>query len=90
MATDWSLARTLGVPTSMVTVAQNLSKKQVSGEVSWAPQMRELLAFRDISTVFGLSFAVSNLLAASPEIDRPVVADVLSRVFGSDCKPAKI
>jgi len=80
MATDWSLARTLGVPTSMVTVAQN----------SWAPQMRELLAFRDIATVFGQSFAVSNLLAASPEIDRPVVADVLSRVFGADCKPAKI
>lgn len=90
MATDWSLARTLGVPTSMVTVAQNLSKKQVSGEVSWAPQMRELLAFRDIAVVFGQSFAVSNLLAASPEIDRPVVADVLSRVFGADCKPAKI
>lgn len=90
MATDWSLARTLGVPTSMVTVAQNLSKKQASGEVSWAPQMRELLAFRDIATVFGQSFAVSNLLAASPEIDRPVVADVLSRVFGADCKPAKI
>jgi hypothetical protein len=90
MATDWSLARTLGVPTSMVTVAQNLSKKQVSGEVSWAPQMRELLAFRDIATVFGQTFAVSNLLAASPEIDRPVVADVLSRVFGADCKPAKI
>ena len=90
MATDWSLARTLGVPTSMVTVAQNLSKKQASGEVSWAPQMRELLAFRDIATTFGNSFAVANLLAASPEMDRPIVADVLSRVFGEDCKPARI
>lgn len=90
MATDWSLSRKLGVPTTMVTVAQNLSKKQVAGEVSWAPQMRELLAFRDISTVFGNSFAIANLLAASPEMDRPVVSDVLSRVFGAECKPAKI
>lgn len=90
MATDWSLSRTLGVPTTMVTVAQNLSKKQQSGEVSWAPQMRELLAFRDISKVFGTAFAIANLLAASPEMDRPVVSDVLSRVFGAECKPAKI
>jgi len=90
MATDWGLARTLGVPTTIVTVAQNLDKKQASGEVSWAPQMRELLAFRDIAGVFGNSFAIANLLAASPEMDRPVVSDVLSRVFGADCKPARI
>lgn len=90
MATDWSLARTLGVPTNMVTVAQNLSKKQASGETSWAPQMRELLAFRDILGIFGQSFATANLLAAAPELDRPIVADVLSRAFGADCKPAKI
>jgi len=90
MATDWSLARTLHVPTAIVTCAQNLSKKQSSGEVSWSPQMRELLAFRDIAGVFGNTFAVSNLLASAPEMDRPVVSDVLSRVFGSECKPARI
>lgn len=90
MATDWSLARTLGVPSMLVTVAQNLAKKQESGEVSWAPQMRELLAFRDIATSFGNSFAISNLLASAPEMDRPVVADVLSRVFGAEHKPARI
>lgn len=90
MATDWSLARTLGVPTTMVTVAQNLAKKMLSGETSWAPQMRELLAFRDIAGVFGNTFAIANLLAASPEMDRPVVADVLSRAFGAEYKPAKI
>jgi hypothetical protein len=52
--------------------------------------MRELLAFRDIANVFGNSFAIANLLAASPEMDRPVVSDVLSRVFGAECKPARI
>jgi len=90
MSTDWGLARTLGVPTTVVTVAQNLSKKQASGECSWSPQFRELLAFRDIANTFGNSFAIANLLAASPEIDRPIVADVLSRAFGEECKPARI
>lgn len=90
MTTDWALARKLGVPTTVVTAAQNLNKKRDSGECSWAPQMRELLAFRDIADTFGQQFAISNLLAASPEIDRPVVADVLTRVYGDECKPAKI
>jgi hypothetical protein len=90
MGTDWTLARTLGVPTNIVTVAQNLFKKQESGETSWSPQMRELLAFRDIAGVFGLPFAIQNLLASAPEMDRPVVSDVMSRVFGAEYKPAKI
>jgi hypothetical protein len=90
MTTDWSLARKLGAPAQIVTAAQNLAKKQQTGEVSWAPQMRELLAFRDLAKDFGTKFAIANLLAASPELDRPVVADVFTRVFGEECRPAKI
>jgi hypothetical protein len=90
MGTDWTLARKLGVPTTLVTAAQNLAKKQTAGEVSWSPQMREVLAFRDIAEAFGTEFAVANLLAACPEMDRPVVADVLTRVYGAECRPARI
>jgi hypothetical protein len=90
MGTDWSLARKMGVPTPLVTASQNLSKKQSAGETSWAPQMREMLAFRDIAEKFGTNFAIANLLAASPEMDRPVVADVLTRVYGEEHKPARI
>jgi nitric oxide reductase NorQ protein len=90
MTTDWGLARKLGAPSTIVTAAQNLSKKQQAGEVSWSPQMRELLGFRDIAKSFGTKFAVANLLAAAPELDRPVVADVFTRVFGEECRPAKI
>lgn len=90
MTTDWSLARKLGVPVALVTAAQNLAKKQQAAETSWAPQMRELLAFRDLEKAFGTKFAIENLLAASPEIDRPVVADVFTRVFGQECRPARI
>jgi hypothetical protein len=90
MTTDWGLAKKLGSPATIVTAAQNLAKKQQTGEVSWAPQMRELLAFRDLSKTFGSKFAIANLLAAAPELDRPVVADVFTRVFGEECRPAKI
>lgn len=90
MGTDWSLARKLSVPTTLVTAAQNLAKKQIAGEVSWSPQMREVLAFRDIADTFGTEFAIANLLAAAPEMDRPVVADVLTRVYGAECRPARI
>lgn len=90
MGTEWSLARKMGVPPTLVTAAQNLAKKQQSGEVSWSPQMREVLAFRDIADAFGTEFALANLLAACPEMDRPVVADVLTRAYGAECQPARI
>lgn len=90
MSTDYLLAKKLGAPQQIVTVAQNLSRRQASGECGWAPQMREMLAFRDISKSFGTKFAIANIIAAAPEIDRPVVADVFTRVFGEECRPAKI
>lgn len=90
MTTDWSLAKKLGAPATIVTAASNLAKKLNSGEVGWAPQMRELLAFRDLAEDFGTQFAIANLLAAAPELDRPVVADVFTRAFGEECRPAKI
>lgn len=90
MTTDWTLARKLGTPVQLVNAAQNLARKQQASEVSWAPQMRELLAFRDISIKFGTKFALANLIASAPEHDRAVVADVLGRVYGEECRPAKI
>jgi midasin (ATPase involved in ribosome maturation) len=90
MTTDYSLAKKLGVPAPAVSASINLAKKQSAGEVSWSPQMRELLAFRDLSEIFGAKWAVQNLLASAPELDRVVVADVFTRVFGEEIKPAKI
>ncbi len=90
MTTDWALAKTLGVPNAAVVAAQNLSKKMENGETSWSPQMRELLAFSKNAEAFGTIWAVRNLLAAAPEIDRPVAADVFARVFGESVLPAKI
>jgi DNA replication protein DnaC len=90
MTTDWTIARKLGVPAVFITAAQNLAKKYASDEVSWSPQMREALAFRSLAETFGTKFAVQNLIATAPELDRGVVADVISRAFGEEYKPAKI
>jgi hypothetical protein len=90
MTTDWGLAKKLGVPALIVTASQNLAKKQASNEVSWSPQFRELLAFRDLEKTFGTKWAIANLLASAPEIDRSVVSDVLSRTFGEAILPARI
>ena len=90
MTTDWMLATKLGVPSLAVTCAQNLAKKQKSDEVSWAPQMRELLDFRDIAEDLGTEWAISNLIAQAPFEDRAIVADVFTRVFAMEVKPAKI
>jgi len=90
LTTDWSLAKKLGVPAIIATASQNLAKKRISGEISWSPQMREVLAFRDLEIAFGTKWAVSNLIAIAPELDRPIVAEVLSRVYGEEVKTAKI
>ena len=90
MTTDWALAKKLGVPAMIVTAAQNLAKKVATGEAMWAPQFRELLAFRELEKSFGTSFAVANLMASAPEMDRPLVAEVLQRVLGEAVLPAKI
>lgn len=90
VTTEWSLAKTLGVPSTMITVAQNLSRKNASREISWSPQMRELLAFRDVASAYGNNFAIANLLASTPENDRDVVADVITKAYGEQHRPATI
>jgi nitric oxide reductase NorQ protein len=87
MTTDWKLAQKLGVPKDMVTAAQNLDKRE---DVQWAPQMRELLAFRDVEKAFGTTWAIRNLIAGSPEMDRVTVSDVIGQVYGETMLPARI
>jgi phosphoserine aminotransferase len=84
------MARKLGVSSKVVTAAQNLDKKMTSGEVSWAPQLRELLAFKQNETVFGTKFALNNMVAVAPEMDRSVVADVMTRAFGEAVSALKL
>lgn len=82
VTTDYKMAGRLGVDDRIVTAAHNLDTKRLNGEVSWAPQMRELLATRKLLAAFGEKITVRNLVSIAPVTDREVVADVLSKTFG--------
>lgn len=89
--TDYDLAKTLGVPTKVVGAAQNLYTKQtVDGAISWSPQLRELLGYLENERAFGAEIALANLVSQAPEQDRKIVADILTRKFGSEVKELKL
>lgn len=69
--TDWDLARQLGVPDNLVTIAENLNISRRKGEIRYSPQMRALLDFRTMQTEFGLQYSLKNLVSKMPEDDRP-------------------
>lgn len=81
-ATDYALAQKLGAPKSLINAARNLDKKRIEGEVTWSPQMRELLAFVTVEKLLGADVALRNLVASAPPMDQPLVADVVSRAVG--------
>ena len=90
MTTDWSLASKLGVPTKIIQVARNLNTKARSGEVTAAPQLRELLAFKELSARFGEQFALNNFLGQIRPENREIALGLIESVFGSDIKPTTL
>jgi nitric oxide reductase NorQ protein len=87
VATDYELARSLGIDSRAITAARNLATRQASGETGWAPQLRELLAFAKVSRIFGLDTALANLAGVAPAEDRDVVASTLAKTFGKTVAP---
>lgn len=66
----------------MVRVARNMETKRQEGEVLWAPQMREMLGYRDVAAAFGTEVALSNLIAnCESDSDREVLEDVIARTL---------
>lgn len=87
VGSDYDLAGQLGVDKRAVKVARNLAARQGKGEVGWAPQLRELLAFQKIATATDTHTAAANLIGAAPEDDQPFVAGVVRAVFGTPLEP---
>lgn len=87
VSTDYDLATQLGIDRRAVRVARNLATRQHKGEIGWAPQLRELIAFNRIATVLGLSAAAGNLVGIAPEEDRDTVATVVRDAFGATVTP---
>jgi nitric oxide reductase NorQ protein len=91
VTTDWDLAKRLGVPTKIVDLASTLMDQVLAGNISWAPQFRELEDYRDIAKAFTPDFAMRNLLAQCPDQDFPLVSELIKRQLeGSSFKPASI
>ena len=87
VSTDYDLATQLKIDPRAVAVARNLATRQANGEVGWAPQLRELLAFQKLADVLGADAAAGNVVGTAPEEDRDMVAQVVRGVFGKPVEP---
>jgi hypothetical protein len=84
VSTDYDLAAALGVDSKMVRAARNLATRFDSGDIGWAPQLRELLAFKNIADVLGIDTAVANLVGVAPLEDRDAVVKAIRQTFASN------
>lgn len=93
VTTDFELAETLGVESSVVSFASALATR-ASGDnpsIRWAPQFRELLGYKRVSEVWGRDFALQNLMRMVPKADYQEVRSLAASVFpGANLKAAKI
>jgi hypothetical protein len=84
---DFKLMRTMGVDPKFIAACTNLQTKQIAGEISWYPAIREMLAFKRVSETFGVETALSNIISQAPDQDRKEVQSSLERNMGGRIKP---
>lgn len=87
VGSDYDLAGQLGVDAKAVKVARNLATRKDAGDIGWAPQLRELLAFKRIAAATDTATAAANLIGTAPEDDREIVSTVVRAVFGATYTP---
>jgi hypothetical protein len=80
--TDFDLAEELGVSKEIIIVAKNLKRKRQASQLLKAPQMRELLAFKRISEIFGTTTALANFISTAEPSDRKAYVEAVSSAFG--------
>lgn len=89
--TDLTLAASLGVTDPFLKLVKILRNDQQNGQTNlWVPQLRELLAARDMSVIFGAKVAAANLLGVTPEDDREWMQDKMRVVFGEEIQPLEV
>ena len=82
VSTDYDLATALKIDSRAVKAAKGLAGRQASGEIGWAPQLRELLAYAKVAAILGEAAAIANLVGIAPEEDRDAVAEAVAKAFG--------
>ena len=81
VTTDFDLAHALKIDPRAIKAAKDLAARQASGEIGWAPQLRELLAYAKVAGILGEDAAIANLAGIAPEEDRDLVADAVAKAF---------
>ena len=82
VSTDYDLATALKIDSRAVKAAKDLAGRQASGEIGWAPQLRELLAYAKVAAILGEAAAIANLVGIAPEEDADAVAEAVAKAFG--------
>nr|WP_236071926.1 AAA family ATPase [Streptomyces polyasparticus] len=82
VGSDYDLATALSIDKTAVRIARNLAARVETGELGWAPQLRELIAFQKILTVLGAEAAFANLVGIAPLEDRDLVAEIVTKAVG--------
>ncbi|MFE0178033.1 AAA family ATPase [Streptomyces sp. NPDC059002] len=82
VGSDYDLAAHLKINRAAVRIARNLATLQEAGDVGWAPQLRELIAFQKIVDVLGIEAAFANLVGVAPLEDRDTVAEIVTKATG--------
>ncbi len=91
VTTDYDLARSQGVNPKAVNVAANMETTRRNGKISWAPQMRELIAFRESERKFDTTFACAALIAQAPDgEDRDFIKEAIAMAFASRVEPLSL
>ncbi|WP_245997832.1 AAA family ATPase [Streptomyces armeniacus] len=83
VGSDYDLAASLKINRTAVRVARQIARRQEVGELGWAPQLRELIAFQKIADVLGTTAAFANLVGIAPLEDRDTVAELVSKNTGN-------
>jgi nitric oxide reductase NorQ protein len=82
VSTDYDLATALKIDSRAVKAAKDLAGRQASGEIGWAPQLRELLAYAKVAAILGEAAAIANLVGIAPAEDADAVAEAVAKAFG--------
>jgi MoxR-like ATPase len=87
VSSDYDLALSLKISENAVVVARELARRRGTGEIGWAPQLRELLAYQKIADALGDDVAAANLIGQAPAEDRDVVMAAVRTVYGKPLQP---
>lgn len=88
--TDWDVARSMGAKAALVKLCRGMHKRFEAGEVSWAPQLREVENFVEVTRDFGEETALANLMMVCPKDDQPILQTEIRDCFALVAEPLKV